>query len=65
MSRTLLVLMTAILLVSTALATEDSTAIVAEDTIAVPTAPFYESIDEARAAVGDDRNILVDFYTDW
>jgi len=51
MSRTLLVLMTAILLVSTALATEDSTAIVAEDTIAVPTAPFYESNDDGHGRV--------------
>ena len=55
-SKTLLVLMIAVLLVSTAIATDDSTV--------VTDAPHYASLDEARAANTDNRNILIDFYSD-
>lgn len=57
MSKVLLVLTMVVLLVSSAMATDDSTV--------VPSAPYYASVEEARAAVGDDRNIMIDFYTDW
>lgn len=28
-------------------------------------APYYTSLDDALAAVGEDQYIVVDFYSDW
>lgn len=57
MNKSMLAMMLMLLLVGTALA--------GDETATGPSAPYYASIEEARAAVGDDRNIMVDFYTDW
>lgn len=59
MNKLTLMLMSVMLLVSTALAVSDSVE------VAVPSAPYYNSVDEAKAAITDDRYILVEFYADW
>ncbi len=52
-----------LLITSSAFAQDESAE--ATEAIEKPFAPHFTSLDEAFAASTDDRNYLIDFYTDW
>ncbi|MFH2050732.1 MAG: thioredoxin domain-containing protein [bacterium] len=56
-----------LLFIASAVIADDETTATAESTedFERPIAPHFTSLDEAIAASSDDRNYLIDFYTDW
>lgn len=67
-SRTLLALVAVMLLIVAAgkAGAQEATGETAADVVAKPTSPFQTNLDTAlNVAAQADRNILLDFYTDW
>jgi len=67
MKKIILILGVVLLFIVSVAIADDETAEVTEAAAVVerPIAPHFTSLDEAIAASTDDRNYLIDFYTDW